>query len=84
MTKAELKLAVEKHAKDIRAWIRQAPLGSTYAPRPQGNSYPTPTFSQSTPNKHKAAVESNRLVQTTIIIFFTVKYVKYASSTRML
>lgn len=58
MKKAELKIAVEKHGKDIRAWVRQAPLGATYAPRTQGNSYPTPTFSQATPSRHKAPSSS--------------------------
>ena len=60
MTKAELKLAVEKHAKDIRAWVRQAPFGTTYAPRPQASSYPAPSYSQSTPSRHKSTDAAKR------------------------
>ncbi|XP_067942089.1 tubulinyl-Tyr carboxypeptidase 2-like [Watersipora subatra] len=55
MDKTELKQAVEKHAKDIRTWVRQAPFGTSYAPRSQATSYPTPSFSQTTPRVHKAA-----------------------------
>lgn len=60
MGKSELRQAVEKHAKDIRVWIRQAPFGATYAPRPQASGYPTPSFSQNAPSRHKATDATHR------------------------
>lgn len=53
MTKADLKQEVEKHAKHIKVWVRQAPFGANYAPRSQANGYPSPSYSQNTPSKHK-------------------------------
>lgn len=59
MTQGELRVAVEKHVKDMKAWVRQAPLGATYAPRTtQSNNYPTPTASYNSPAKTKTSPAS--------------------------